>query len=207
MLTIYGRANAISVRKVLWLADELNCRYERQDWGRGFRSTSDPEFARLSPFGKIPIIDDGGLIVRQSNTILRYLARKAGRTDLYPDDRDGQAGVEAWMDWAITDFYEGARPVFLGLAIKSAGFVDAGVIETGISEWNREIRNLDRHLATNGPYVCGDTFTIADITVGLLVNRWFAIDFKKPRMPAVSDYFERLSERPAFMKHGRNGLP
>jgi glutathione S-transferase len=207
MLIIYGRANAISVRKVLWLADEITCPFERQDWGRGFRSTSDPEFMRLSTFGKVPVIDDSGLIVRESNTILRYLSTKMGRTDLYPHDLAGRTCVEAWMDWAITDLYNGARPVFLGLSMRSAGFQDPGVIETGISEWNRELRTLDRHLAMNGPYLCGEAFTIADIPVGMLVNRWFAIDFMKPHLPAVTAYFELLSQRSAFLKHGRNGLP
>jgi glutathione S-transferase len=41
-----------------------------------------------------------------------------------------------------------------------------------------------------------------------VVNRWFAVKgFDKPDYPAVSAYFERLSERPAYLRHGRNGLP
>ncbi|MFZ4807599.1 MAG: glutathione S-transferase family protein [Hyphomicrobiaceae bacterium] len=207
MIRILGRANAINVRKILWLAEELGMAYDQEDWGRGYRATSEQEFLKINPFGKIPVLCDGDAVVRESNTILRYLVRKAGRDDLYPTDIVGAAGVEFWMDWASTDLYTGARPAFLGLALKYPGFQDPRMIETGIYEWTREMRSLDRHLATNGPYLYANRFTLADIPVGLIVNRWFRTDFSKPPLAAVSSYYELLSERPAYKLHGRNGLP
>jgi glutathione S-transferase len=207
MLRILGRANAINVRKVLWLADEIGIPYVREDWGRGHRSTSLPDFAKLSPFGRVPVIEDDGLIVRESHTILRYLARKHGQDSLYPQDRRAITDVEAWMDWSATDLYAGARLVFLAIGMKTPGYHDARMLETGVFDWTREMRILDRHLATNGPCLHADQFTIADIPVGLLVNRWFSLDFVKPDFPAVAGYYELLSTRPAFRKHGRNGVP
>ena len=59
MLRVYGRANSINVRKVLWLLDEVGIKYEREDWGRGFKSTDDPVFRRINPVGVVPVIDDG----------------------------------------------------------------------------------------------------------------------------------------------------
>ena len=49
-------------------------------------------------------------------------------------------------------------------------------------------------------------FTLADIPIGLSVNRWFMTPMQRPSFPAVVAYYERLSARPAFMKHGRNGI-
>jgi glutathione S-transferase len=70
------------------------------------------------------------------------------------------------------------------------------------------MRLLDAELADERPHICGEAFTLADIPLGLVVNRWFAVQgFGKPELPAVSAYFERLSQRPAFLRHGRNGLP
>ena len=65
MLKIYGRANSINVRKVLWTADEIGLAYEREDWGRGVRPLSDPQFLAINPFGLIPVIDDDGFVPRQ----------------------------------------------------------------------------------------------------------------------------------------------
>jgi len=204
MLKIYGRANSINVRKVLWMADEIGLKYEREDWGRGFRSTDDPAFRKLNPVGLVPVIDDDGFILRESNTIVRYLADKHGRGDLYPKDLKTRATVESWMDWAATDMMTGLRPVFHALVVKNPDYQTQ--VEAGIRDWTRQMRVLDEHLA-HGPYVMGKDFTIGDIPAGLAVNRWFAIDFKKPELKAVSAYYDRLAERPAYRAHGRNGTP
>jgi glutathione S-transferase len=66
---------------------------------------------------------------------------------------------------------------------------------------------LDRQLAATGAYVAGDMFTLADIPIGLSVNRWFETPFEHPDLPAVRAYYERLSKRRAFCLHGRNGTP
>lgn len=207
MLTIYGRANSINVRKVLWIADEIGIPFIREDWGRGFRPTSEPEFVAISPFGVVPVIDDDGFVLRESNTIVRYLAAKHARHDLYPVEVKSRATVESWMDWSSTDLYAGVRPVFLGLVVKMAEFQDPRLIAASIADWTRQMERLDRHLAETGAFLAGDQFTVADIPVGLIVNRWFAIAFEKPPLPAVSVYYDRLAEREAFRRHGRNGTP
>ena len=207
MLKIYGRANSINVRKVLWVADEIGLAYQREDWGRGFRPTSDPAFLKLNPFGLVPVIDDDGFILRESNTISRYLAAKHGRTDLYPAALEARAQVEAWMDWASADLYTGARPVFLGLYVKMPAFQDNKLIETGIDDWTKQMTLLDRQLADGGPYLMGPSFTLADVPAGLIVNRWFALEFKKPELKAAAAYYDRLAERPPYRTHGRNGMP
>jgi glutathione S-transferase len=69
------------------------------------------------------------------------------------------------------------------------------------------MRVLDDHLTRAGPYSKGNTCIIADIAVGLMGNRWCAIDSKKPEFKAVLVYYDRLAERTPFRAHGRNGLP
>ena len=206
MLKIYGRADSINVRKVLWLADEIGLPWTREDWGRGFRSTEDPEFLRLNPFGLIPVIDDNGFVLRESHAILRYLAGKHGRDDLYPRSLELRARLEAWLDWAATDLYTPVRPVFLGYLRKLPGW-DAGQIASAMQQWNRQMRLLADTLAEHGPFLMGETFTLADIPVGLVVNRWAMIDFEKPTLPAVAAYYDALTRRPAYRAHGRNGEP
>ena len=55
-------------------------------------------------------------------------------------------------------------------------------------------------------YVAGDGFTLADVPIGLSVNRWFMTPIPdRHDYPAVSAYYDRLSLRPAYLRHGRNG--
>lgn len=205
MLKVYGRANSINVRRVLWMLDEIGVKYEREDWGRGFRPTDDPVFRKINPVGVVPVIDDGDFRLRESNAIVRYLAEKHGRADLYPKELQTRARVESWMDWSSTDFANGMRPVFHGLVVKNPAY--ASQVQAGAKEWAGQMQVLEDHLASGGPYVMGKSFTVGDIPVGLVVNRWFAIPFEKPPFKAVSAYYDRLAERPGYRAHGRNGLP
>jgi glutathione S-transferase len=95
--------------------------------------------------------------------------------------------------------------VFHALVVKNPAF--ANQVDSAAKEWAGQMQVLEQHLVANGPYVMGKSFTIADIPVGMVVNRWFAIPFQKPEFKAVSAYYDRLSERPAYKAQGRNGMP
>lgn len=59
-----------------------------------------PDFLRLNPFGQIPVLDDAGTIVPDSNAILVYLAKRLGRADWLPEDAEGAARVQRWLSVA-----------------------------------------------------------------------------------------------------------
>jgi len=207
MLRILGNSSSINVRKVLWLCGELDVRYEHKQWGTGARSTTTPEFLALNPNAKVPVIVDGPLVLWESNTICRYLAGKHGRSDLLPTDPATRAGVEQWMDWQATELNNAWRYAFKALARKSQAHVDPQAIAASVADWNRHMRLLDAQLERTGAYAAGSTFTLADIVLGLSTNRWFMTPMERPQLPAVQAYLERLSERPVFLLHGRNGTP
>jgi glutathione S-transferase len=207
MFKVYGRANSINVRKVLWMLDEVGQPAVREDWGRGYSPTGAPEFLRVSTFGVVPVIEDDGFVLRESQTIVRYLASKHGREDLYPAGLKPRALVEAWMDWAATDLYAAARPVFHALIVNAKDLATAEAPVDGVAAWTLQMQRLDAALAGHGPFLMGDHFTIADIPAGMVVNRWFSLQFAKPPLAAVAAYYDKLAERAAYRAHGRNGVP
>ncbi len=209
MLRILGRANSFNVRKVLWTCDEIGIPFEREDWGRGYQPTSDPQFLEVNPIGLVPAVIDGNVVLRESNTIVRYLASKHGRSDLYPLDLAARANVEQWMDWANYETSISLRGAFLGGMLNEPPWNNPWFIEQGRRQISKEVGQLDRHFtAAKTPYVAGATFTVADIPIGLVVNRWFNLNnIERPAYPAVAAYYDRLGERPAYRRHVRNGLP
>lgn len=206
MLKIYGRPNSINVRKVLWICEEIGIPYERTDFGRDYTPTSDPAFMKVSIYGVVPVVDDNGLILRESNTIVRYLCAKHERTDLYPTDLKQRALVEQWMDYGSTDLYQGMRPVFQGLVMGMKPNSLPEVIAWGAADWNKQMSRLDVHLQSGDAYLAGPGFTVADVPCGLMVHRWTVCEFDKPKLPALAAYYQRLGERPGFRKHGCNGM-
>ncbi|MFM1815906.1 MAG: hypothetical protein RLZ98_2601 [Pseudomonadota bacterium] len=207
MLRIHGRANSINVRKVLWLAAELGLAFEREDWGRGYRPTTEAPFAALSPFGIVPVVEDDGIVLRESHTILRYLASKHGAHALYPVEITARARVEAWMDWASSELGNAMRPVFLGGIVKSQRYDFPEMIREAEADWNRMMTVLDGELSTGGPFLMGDGFTLADIAVGVYVHRWESLAFPKPDLAAISNYYSLLGRRAGFRTYLLTGAP
>lgn len=207
LLKIYGHAGSINVRKVLWTCAEIGIAFSREDWGGAHRSTSDAAFRALNPFGLIPVIDDSGVVVRESNTIVRYLATTRKRDDLLPTDSAKRANVEAWMDWQASDFNNTWRAAFLGLVRKNPDFQDPAVIAKSATAFNQAVRTVDDALAKTNAFLCGDAFTAADVVIGLSIHRWLSTPIDRPRLDHVTRYYARLCERPGFQTHGRDGGP
>ncbi len=207
MLKILGKAASINVRKVLWVCAELQLPYDREDWGSGFRPTAAPAFLALNPHGQVPVIVDGDFVLWESHSILRYLAAQYGGAALYPAEPRERARVDQWMDWQASDLNRAWSPAFMGLVRRSPAHQDPAAIAASCDDWTRAMRVLDARLAATGAYVAGADFTLADIPIGLSVNRWRHTPFDKPALPAVRAYCERLRRREGFRLHGDNGLP
>lgn len=205
MLKILGKAASINVRKVLWTADELGIKYEREDWGSGFRPTSEPAFMALNPNAMVPVIIDDDVVLWESNAICRYLCSKVVDGTLLPSDPPSRAHVEQWMDWQATEFNNAWRYAFMGLVRGSPAHQDPAMLQAGIENWNRHIGILDRQLTRTGDYITGAGFSLADIVIGLSVHRWIMAPMERPCFHAVQAYWERLSRRPGFQAHALNG--
>ena len=207
MLTILGRTSSINVRKVLWLCDELDLNYLREEWGDGFQSTHSPEFMALNPNAMVPVLKDDDLIIWESNAILRYLANAYGGEWLYPIHPQSRAPIDQWMDWQSTELNTSWRYAFMSLVRHSPAHQDPRLLAAACKGWSHTMSILNQQLEKTGRYVAGRNFTLADIPIGLAVNRWFETPLDHPDYPAVRHYYERLTERHGYTVWGRNGTP
>jgi len=116
MLKIWGRKNSSNVRKPLWAAEELGLAYEAIDAGGAFGVVDTPEYRAMNPNGRVPVIEDDGFVLWESNAIVRYLmARHADGTAWYPADLQARASADKWMDWTTSNFAGPFRTVFWGV--------------------------------------------------------------------------------------------
>jgi len=205
MLNILGKASSINVRKVLWCCDELHLRFHREDWGSGFQATDDPSFLARNPNGLVPVIEDDGFVLWESNSIIRYLANRYDTGHLYPRHPQARAHVDQWIDWQATELNNAWRYAFMSLVRQSPTHQDPQALAASITNWNRHIGMLEQQLQAHNAYITGEHFTLADIPVGMSINRWLATPMEHPDFPAVAAYFKRLNERPGFVRHGNNG--
>ena len=206
MLDVLGKSTSINVRKVLWLLQVLGLDY-RHLGADGSHSSDAAALQSRNPNGLVPVIRDGDFVLWESNSICRYLAARAQRDDLLPQEAQARARVEQWMDWQATDLNTAWRYVFMSRVRQHPGYSDEAAAEASLSQWNRLMQQLDQRLADTGAYVTGPVFTLADIVLGLSAQRWFMTPGEKPDLPAVQAWFERLAGHAGFDQHCRNGIP
>jgi glutathione S-transferase len=193
VIKVYGYAASINVRKVLWMCDELGLAVLRDDWDGRL-----PAFRALSPVGMVPVIDDDGVIVWESNVIVRYLAASRA-SDLLPVAPGERAHVEQWMDWQGSDFNNSWRVPMQVLVRGNPA--QAAALPAAIETFNAAVGVIDAQLA-NSAYVAGTSFTVADIVIALSLVRWRSIPMARPAAPNVDRYLDRLGERAGFARYG-----
>jgi glutathione S-transferase len=204
---LLGRSSSINVRKVLWTLAELGTEYQHEEWGTEALPLRSAAFLALNPNAMVPVLQHEGHTLWESNTICRYLAGRFRREDLLPSAPAQRATVEQWMDWQATELNNAWRYAFMGLVSRSPAHQDEPALRASSQRWHEHMAILDAALADTAAYVTGDRFTLADIALGLSVHRWYMTPFKHPQLAAVAAYYELLSRRPAYLRHGRNGLP
>ena len=201
MLQLFGHARSINVRKVLWLLDELALPFTHDP------APSPDALRALNPNALVPVLRDGDFVLCESNTICRYLATRAGRVDLLPAEPAARARVEQWMDWQATELNNAWRYAFMAKVRLSPAYTEPAAIAASLAEWNQHMRLLDAQLARGGPYLLGETLSLADIVLGLSTQRWYASPIERVELPAVAAYYAHLGTREGFRRHGCNGLP
>ncbi|HEV2598744.1 glutathione S-transferase [Sphingopyxis sp.] len=194
MLTIWGRLNSHNVKKVAWFAVELALPFERHDVGGQFGM--DAAYLAKNPNALIPTIEDDGVILWESNAILRYLAAKHGGARYWPADPAVRAIADKWMDWQI-DYAEAQRDAFVHLVRKAADQRDPAAIAASAERCAKRMLVLDAALAQS-TWLSGPDFGIGDIPMGVYAHTYFSLDIERPALPYVEDWYARIRTRPGY---------
>ncbi len=196
MLRLLGRKTSGNVQKVLFFLEETGTPYAREDYGRQFNNTQTPEYLKLNPNAKVPTLIDGDLAIWESNTILRYLAAKAG-SPLYPAAPGARTEVERWMDWQLATL----NPVYLALfqGAKLAPAERAADFPAQVKAMGDALTILDGQLARSA-WVAGSSITLADICLGPIVYRCLRFGVELPALANVKRWDAAVSGRDAFKR-------
>ena len=211
MLKLYGRKTSLNVQKVLWTCAELGLAIDHDEKiGGAYGRNRDPEYLAKNPNGLVPLIDDDGFILWESNSIVRYLTSKH-RSPLYPLDPQKRAAAEKWMDWRLSVMGGGGGgagawpPLYLGLVRTPPEKRNPVAIEEARQKCIAAFRMVEDNLARN-TYMGGDALNIGDIPIGAFVYRWMELPIERPSMPYLERYFETLKQRPGYRTHVMIGI-
>jgi glutathione S-transferase len=171
----------------------LGAEYELVEVDLAARQHKSADFLRMNAFGQVPVLEDDGLVIADSNAILVYLARKFGRTDWYPDDAPGAARVQRWLSVAAGQLVQG--PASARLVTLFGARIDA---QTAIDRAHALLAVIEAELAQTG-WLAGDHPTIADLAIYSYVARAPEGNVGIDAYPRIRAWLERLETLPGFV--------
>jgi glutathione S-transferase len=199
-MKLWGRLTSFNVQKVTWLLGELGLKPEYTQVGGRFGGLDDSAFLAMNPHGKVPVLEDNGLVLMESHTILRYLAAEHGGNAWWPASARDRSGVDRWLDWGATWH----QPHFMGLFWGYYREPQASRNHQANDRFRRSCEAdyalLDRELSER-PYLNGDEFSLADVPAGATLYRYFGMGLDVPQPDNVMRWYERLQARPAYREH------
>lgn len=197
MMRLWGRKTSINVQKVLWCLAELGLEedkdFERIDAGLHFGINRTPEFLALNPNGLVPALEDGDLVLWESNTILRYLKSQYDPEKRFPTDINGHFKSEKWMDWQLGTMWPPLRVALLGLTRTPEAARNYELIKKSYQEADSLLALLDQHLEKN-LYCSGEQFSIGDIPLALCVSRWILLEQTFPEKTGPRSQLNNIDE-------------
>jgi glutathione S-transferase len=201
-LVLYSHPASSNAMKVRFLLAELGLEYEQE-----YVSLHHPRpdwYREIYPFGTVPFMRDGDLELGESNAMLRYLANREGRTDLYPVEPAERARVDwaldAWSTQFRGAFFPAERIGIMHVDMDAGGGraedADQDQLAEAIEAVRPKLDLMERFVAGNGTVL--GSFTIADCAFAPVLWRWYRLPLSFDPWPKVTLLRDTVTARPAF---------
>jgi glutathione S-transferase len=176
---------------VVWMLEEVGVPYEIRNVDIMSGAHKAPDFVALNPMGKLPVLTDDDVVVTESAAIGLYLADRYAYGRLAPKvDDPARAAYLRWSLFAPSVVEPGAMAKSAGWTFKES--------QAGWGGFDAMIASMEQAIG-KGPFLLGDTFSMADVIFGGTVRYMVSFKMLEPR-PAFVAYAERLAARPALQK-------
>ncbi|SPA54448.1 glutathione S-transferase family protein [Cupriavidus taiwanensis] len=150
-------------------------------------------FLRLNPFGQVPVLDDDGVVLGDSNAILVYLATRYDDGRWLPRDPVGAARVQRWLSVAAGEIAFGPAAARLGVL-----FGRPVPMEDAVARAQRLFTLMESVLA-GGAFLAADHATIADVAAYSYIARAEEGNVPLAPYPALNAWLRRVEALPGFV--------
>jgi glutathione S-transferase len=182
-----------------WILHELGLEYEKHPIGSRTGETQTPEFTKLNPREKIPLLQDGELTVAESAAIVTYLAETYGQSVglIPPAASPERAAYYEWCFFTMMELDAHTIYVVRKHTVLSELYGEApNAVRTAREGFEKQVRVADRKLASRGPFILGEAFTGADILLTTCLT--WADRYKLSLTEELREYVQRTTSREAY---------
>lgn len=192
-LTFYSFPLSGHAHRVALMLSLLEVPHQRVDVDLRQAEQKRPEFLAMNAFGQVPVIDDDGVVVADSNAILVYLAKRYGGSAWLPEDAAGAAHVQRWLSVAAGPLAGGPAAARLVTVFGASFDVDATLARA-----HALLSVMDRELAQRD-YLAGAAPTIADVACYAYVAHAPEGNVSLADYPHVRAWLARIENLPRFV--------
>jgi glutathione S-transferase len=160
-----------------------------------------PDYLRLNPTGRVPVLVDGGFSLWESHAIMQYLADRSPGQDIYPRDIAARADVNRWLFWSANHFAPTAALIIRERVSKGllGGEPDPLEIARGEALLPAAALVLDGHLAGK-QWIAQDRLTLADFAVASPLMHTQAAQLPVTDFKNLQAWFARVRSLDAWAK-------
>jgi glutathione S-transferase len=192
-MKLYEFAPTRSIR-VRWTLQELGVGYESIPVNLVAGEHRRPEFLRINPAGKLPVLVDGDLVLTESVAIVLYLADKYSDRGLIPTDLKERAQVNRWLLFAATELEQPLWRISRHTMLYPEDQRLPADVILASQEFKAMASVLDKHMQGR-QFVVGDSATVADFVVAYTLD-WANEDQLMDGFPQLLAYVKRMYARP-----------
>ena len=192
-MKLYGFGPTRSLR-ALWSLRELGVDFEFEVVNLIAGDHQQPEFLRLNPAGKIPVLVDGDLVISESAAIVLYLAEKYPEKKLLPADLGTRAQVYRWVMFAMTELESPLWRITRHTALLPEDRRLPQDVTLAREDFSRMATVFEQHMAGR-VFIVGHAITAADCVTAYLMD-WANEQGLLEGKPNLQAYLERMYGRP-----------
>ena len=196
MLKLYDYPDCPFCQKVRVVLAEKDLEFEKVLVDLRKQEQKAPEFLRLNPYGKVPVLVDEDEVIYDSTIINEYLEEEYPLPRLMPEDSQGRARVRLLEDYCDNSFIP-PTTMLLAQLRKPEGERDTQRVEQAREELRRCLYHLRDHL-DGSEYLVGPEFTLADASFAprMMVIGRLGFEFE-PALAPVQAWLDRIRSRPS----------
>jgi glutathione S-transferase len=187
----FGPTRSIRVR---WTLQELGVDFEPIRVNLLAGEHRRPEFLKINPAGKIPVLVDGDLVLTESVAIVLYLAEKYSHKGLLPAGFNERTQVNRWLLFAATELEQPLWRIARHTALYPEEQRLPGDVILASGEFKDMASVLEKHMQGR-QFVAGDNVSIADFVMAYTLD-WGNEDKLLDGCPQLLAYMERMYARP-----------
>ena len=186
--------------RIVWLLEELGLPYDIQFHKLGDRAMRSAEYLKVHPMGRVPALEDNGVVIHESGAIVEYILTRYGAGRMLPDVKSPlYAQYLQWLHYSEGMMMPQVNVIMVETVFLPPERRNEVNVDRATKLLTRSLDAVELQLKNGEEFLAGE-FTGADIMTGHACIAAKRLNADMSEKPNVAAYVDRLTSRTAYKK-------